>query len=255
MELDQAEKLYDEALETTPLEMKAYILNNKGINHFYQFVDFSSSLAKDKEGQADPGKPQMIDELMAKGIDKVQMLVKHLDGTINSLKDSVRVLENFDVRYKSLESIHSDTVAYPEAHQPELKKVTSVEQLNEKLFVDEFFQPKTVRDFLPKDFKQYDVRKHAYNEKFLKSVITRPDSILPIQNLGELAYILQRYKEAFAFLDMSLKLYKMVDTDNLLKFKCLSLLGSLLEAQGDSESMRKINQTIFKSLEVRSKLI
>ena len=35
----------------------------------------------------------------------------------------------------------------------------------------------------------------------------------------------------------------------MLKFKTLTLLGALLESQGDLESMRRIHESIFKSLE------
>lgn len=76
-----------------------------------------------------------------------------------------------------------------------------------------------------------------------------PPSILPLQNLGEIAHIMQRRKEAFTLLDMCIKLYKSLDWQNLLKFKALTMLGSLLESQGDIVSMRKMHETIFKGLE------
>ena len=60
---------------------------------------------------------------------------------------------------------------------------------------------------------------------------------------------MQRHKDAFSFLDMALKLYKVHDMHNLLKFKVLTLLGSLLESQGDTQSMVRIHDTIFKQLE------
>ena len=60
---------------------------------------------------------------------------------------------------------------------------------------------------------------------------------------------MQRHKDSFAFLDMALKLYKIHDMQNLLKFKVLALLGSLLETQGDLASMERIHDTIFKQLE------
>ena len=44
-----------------------------------------------------------------------------------------------------------------------------------------------------------------------------------------MAYIMQKYKEGFALLDICLKLYKNLDFDNLLKYKTLSLLGALLD--------------------------
>ena len=60
---------------------------------------------------------------------------------------------------------------------------------------------------------------------------------------------MQRHKDSFAFLDIALKLYKIHDMHNLLKFKVLTLLGSLLETQGDTQSMERIQMTVFKQLE------
>lgn len=60
---------------------------------------------------------------------------------------------------------------------------------------------------------------------------------------------MQRRKEAFTLLDMSIKLYKTLDWQNLLKFKALTMLGSLLESQGDTISMQRMHETIFKGLE------
>lgn len=47
--------------------------------------------------------------------------------------------------------------------------------------------------------------------------------------MGEMAYIMQKYKDGFALLDICMKLYKLKDFDNLLKYKTLSMLGALLE--------------------------
>ena len=46
-----------------------------------------------------------------------------------------------------------------------------------------------------------------------------------------MAYIMQKYKEAFSILDIALKLYKVGQGDphNTLKYKVLSLFGSLLD--------------------------
>jgi sulfur relay (sulfurtransferase) DsrF/TusC family protein len=67
--------------------------------------------------------------------------------------------------------------------------------------------------------------------------------------LGEIAYILQRPKEAFALLDISLKLYKNIDPENILKYKNLALLGGLLSQQNQNSMMQNIYKSIFKSLE------
>ena len=59
-----------------------------------------------------------------------------------------------------------------------------------------------------------------------------------------MAFIIQKYKEAFALLDIALKLYKVgpnADPSNTLKYKVLSILGSLLDTQNDTQSFQKIN--------------
>jgi len=61
-----------------------------------------------------------------------------------------------------------------------------------------------------------------------------------------MAYIMQNYKEGFNLLDVALKLYKLLDFENLLKYKVMSLLGSLLDTQGDQDSMENVNKVIFK---------
>jgi hypothetical protein len=40
---------------------------------------------------------------------------------------------------------------------------------------------------------------------------------------------MQRYKESFALMDICIKLYKTIDPTNMLKYKVLSFLGSLLD--------------------------
>jgi hypothetical protein len=48
---------------------------------------------------------------------------------------------------------------------------------------------------------------------------------------------------------MSVKLYKLLDFQNTLKFKSLTLLGTLLHQNGDKKSTQMIHETIFKGLE------
>ena len=121
--------------------------------------------------------------------------------------------------------------------------------IKSKLLSDEFFNLEPPGELLPSDFKHYDLKQNAANETLLKTAIKSSQTILPIQNLGEVAFVMQRYKDSFAFLDMALKLYKIHDMRNLLKFKVLTLLGSLLESQGDVNSMERIHSTIFKQLD------
>eukprot|EP00349_Pseudokeronopsis_sp_Brazil_P011730 CAMPEP_0202979946 /NCGR_PEP_ID=MMETSP1396-20130829/85962_1 /ASSEMBLY_ACC=CAM_ASM_000872 /TAXON_ID= /ORGANISM="Pseudokeronopsis sp., Strain Brazil" /LENGTH=214 /DNA_ID=CAMNT_0049719609 /DNA_START=397 /DNA_END=1039 /DNA_ORIENTATION=+ len=98
-------------------------------------------------------------------------------------------------------------------------------------------------------YKALLAKNSDYNEKFLAGLFSQPQSTLPVQNLGEIAFIMQELKGAFTLLDVAMKLYKGLDQGNLLKYKVLSLLGSLLETQKDSEAVKKVNDTIFKQLE------
>ena len=79
--------------------------------------------------------------------------------------------------------------------------------------------------------------KNAQNQLFLSQSFGNPPVILPLQNLGEMAVIMQKPKEAFALLDIALKLYKILDKDNLLQFKTLTLLGVLLQTQNQNEGI------------------
>ena len=63
-----------------------------------------------------------------------------------------------------------------------------------------------------------------------------------------MAFIVGRHRDSFALLDICMKLYKTLDFENLLKFKTLTLLGSLLESQGDANSMKRIHDTIFQNI-------
>ena len=117
-----------------------------------------------------------------------------------------------------------------------------------KLFVQEFFNTES-NEIVKDGFTSYDLMQNAHNETFLKSCFGNPPTILPIQNLGEIAFILQKPKEAMALLDISLKLYKKIDPDNILKFKNLALLGAILEQQGQQQITVQMYQTIFKQLD------
>jgi len=68
---------------------------------------------------------------------------------------------------------------------------------------------------MPAKFKYYDIKENAANEKFLKELFEMPPVVLPMQNLGEMAFIMQRHREAFSLLDMSLKLHKILDSSGL----------------------------------------
>ena len=52
-----------------------------------------------------------------------------------------------------------------------------------------------------------------------------------------------------ALLDMSLKTYKAIDPENLLKYKNLVLLGAVLEQQHQTPTMQQIFKSVFNNLE------
>ena len=94
------------------------------------------------------------------------------------MKQSVREFEGFDTRFQDLETDSAQT------------SEVSMERLKQKLFVDEFFDPKA-KDILPKNgITTYEIKNHPYNEKFLQALFTKGETVLPIQNIGEMAYII-----------------------------------------------------------------
>ena len=95
----------------------------------------------------------------------------------------------------------------------------------------------------------YDMKQMHKNEEFLSNLFKEPATILPLQNLGEIAYMMEQPNSAFCLLDMCVKLYKSIDPDNLLKFKSLAILGSLLFKAGSIPESQQLHKTIFKALD------
>lgn len=95
----------------------------------------------------------------------------------------------------------------------------------------------------------YDMKQMQKNEEFLKNLFKVPASILPLQNLGELAFLMDQPNAAFCLLDMCIKLYKHNDPSNLQKFKTLTLLGSMLDRAGNTQECKLMHTTVFKALE------
>ena len=85
----------------------------------------------------------------------------------------------------------------------------SVADLEMRHFAKGFFDVNSLE--IVTDFNTYDIRQNARNEVMLKHVFQRPQSTLPVQNLGELSFLLQKSREAFSYLDMSLKMFKSLD--------------------------------------------
>ena len=120
----------------------------------------------------------------------------------------------------------------------EEQKEVKLSYIQQKLFVDEFFSYETRGQILPPEIQHYDMKQMNKNELFLNDLFKVPATILPMQNLGEIAQIMEQPKSSFCLLDMCLKLYKNKDPLNLSKFKTLAMIGSLLESAGDMNSMQ-----------------
>lgn len=233
-DLDNAIKLYDECLflrdedqETINkypqlTEMRGIISNNLGIAHFYKFIELSSTV----------NDPSQISQ------EKVEPIVKNLNMALKNLKQSVLYMEEIENRLKHLSSENNENSGESEV---------DILDLETKLLVEDFFK---LDDYnLDREFKSYDMMKNAQNEQFLKHVFKNPPVILPLQNLGEIYYILQKPRPAMALLDISLKTYKAIDPENLLKYKNLVLLGAVLEQQHQTQTMQQIFKSIFNNLE------
>ena len=201
-----ARETFTDCLQTAPTHMKAFILNNLGMTHFYSFVQQSSEIT-DPQGA---------------GLDAVKPIIENFNAAILNLKSSVRTFEQFDEKFKIIDQ---DT---KEGESQQAKVEMSL--IKSKLFSDEFFSLQPEGEILPQAIKHYDLKANALNEQLLRHTFSIPASILPIQNLGEIAFIMQKYRDGFALLDMALKMYKLFDNHNLSKFKVMTMLGGLLES-------------------------
>jgi hypothetical protein len=148
--------------------MKPFLLNNLGVTHFYQFIEKSTQVTN-QQANSEKG-----------ALDKIGEILAHFDKGVRTLKQSVRAFEGFDARFAELDAAETANSS---------QKEVSMEMLKQKIFVDEFFDPLS-KDIIPKDYKSYDMKNHQYNEKFLKALITRGETTLPVQNLGEMAFII-----------------------------------------------------------------
>lgn len=86
-------------------------------------------------------------------------IMKHFEVGIQNLKNSVCYFEKFKERFAALDSSNDSA--------PLNESEISIGMVKQKAFIDEFFDASNGREILPKDFKQYDLKNNAYNEKFL----------------------------------------------------------------------------------------
>ena len=106
-------------------------------------------------------------------------MIENANLAIQNLKKSVKHFERFDLR---LSAFNTEST---QEGQEEVKLI----DIETKLFVDEFFNT-DISEVVPPDFKSYDLMQNAKNQAFLKQAFHNPPVILPIQNLGEISFIL-----------------------------------------------------------------
>ena len=110
--------------------MKGYIYNNLGIVHFFSFIEKSVEITDVQQG----------------GLEKVGVVMAHLEKGIHNLKQSICHFEDFQTKFRQLDSNDPGTV---EKREEEV----SLSLIQQKLFIDEFFDPKNQKEIIPKDFK------------------------------------------------------------------------------------------------------
>lgn len=117
-----------------------------------------------------------------------------------------------------------------------------------KLFTEELFDTK-IKETLSKDFQHYDLKDNHMNAKFVSECFLKPESCLPLANLGEISLIFNKMKEAMAFFDVGLKLIGAKDPQNLLSQKVISDLSGIIDLMGQTDMTIKMNQNLIKNLE------
>ena len=194
---EEAKRMFQECSLSMPKEQTGFVQNNLGMLHFYNFIRMSTEM-KDPQGA---------------GMDAIQPIIENFEAAVLNLKKSVRSFELFEVAFADLQGQNQQQLESELTATDVVKGTAKVplSQIKAKLFSDEFFNVDQPGQLLPDNFKHYDLRNQAANEELLRTAIQSSQTILPIQNLGEMAFIMQRYKDAFALLDISLKLYKIHD--------------------------------------------
>jgi len=173
-----------------PVENQGFVYNNLGMAYFYKFIALSNDVGDPKES----------------GLDALKPVIGSFEEAIWNLKKSIRTFEQFDLRFKDLQDAASG-----KSQAEETQSDINLLMLKQKVFVEEFFSLDPRGQFLATDFKHYNLLNNAENEQFLKETFKVPATILPIQNIGEIAYIMRKMKDSFALLDASLKLYRHLD--------------------------------------------
>ena len=122
--------------------------------HFYSFIRMSTEL-KDPSGA---------------GMDAIQPIIDNYEAAILNLKRSVRSFELFELAFADLQGQETTLLEQEVAgDQSSLRVPISV--IKAKLFSDEFFSLTPPGELLPAEFKHYDLKQNAANEKLLQAAI------------------------------------------------------------------------------------
>jgi len=138
--LEPAKELYKEALknEKDPL-YQGFILNNLGMTNFYSFV-IKSSEVTDPQGS---------------GLDALKPIIENFEDCIFNLKKAVHAFEQFDKKFELITNSSAEKFV----------EEVDLELVNQKLFIDEFFELKLGKgEVIPVNPKSYDIKQNHANE-------------------------------------------------------------------------------------------
>ena len=102
-----------------------------------------------------------------------------------------------------------------------------VDRVRQQSFVDEFFglrQPEN-GEILPPELHSYNFNRYKENYDFIRKVFRSADTALPINNLAEIATVMNEANSALGLLDLSLKMQVNFQSKSYLRRKVLSLMA------------------------------
>lgn len=108
------------------------------------------------------------------GLDALKPIIESFENAVYNLKKSVVAFEQFELTFDELDP-KKQAAATASAPQE-----VSLEKVNQKLFVDEFFALEPRGQILPEKVQHYDMRQMQKNDEFLKGLFKVPASILPL---------------------------------------------------------------------------
>ena len=191
-----------------PASYKGLVFNNLAMWHYFKLSDIFTFL---KEPFDNDQKFSNITHY-------------NYEEALINLKKSVHAFEKFDIVNAELKDKNLEQeLALRQDDSAAISKIQA------KLFTDEFFNLERPGELLPDDLKHYDFRQPEKSESVLLSAIHSSASILPIQNLSEIAFAMKCTKEAYALNDIVRTLYNTHKTYSYHGFRAQALGGLIID--------------------------